>query len=89
MIKANILTKIIRKYSIFFWLILAVTTAVVALRPEVMPYVRFQAFIFLTIAYLAWALVHHIIDKTISLEIVIEYLLTATLAIVILYSLLI
>lgn len=89
MIKSSLVTKLIRKFGIYFLILLALTTLVVLFRPEVTPFVRLQSLIFLTISYLAWAFVYHIVDKTISLEIVIEYLLTASLALVILYSILI
>ena len=89
MSRGSFLTKIARKYSIYFWSSLVITTIVVITRPDTAAVIRFQALIFLTIAYLCWALIFHIIDKSINLEIVIEYLLTATLTLVILYSLLI
>ena len=41
----------------------------------------------LIILYLFWALLHHFLDKTLNLEIVLEYILTAALALVVLYGL--
>lgn len=53
------------------------------------PVMRFQAIIALAINYTAWAIFHHYLDKTLTLEIVIEYVLIACFVLVILSSILI
>ena len=53
------------------------------------PYIQFQIFTILGITYLSGAFMHHFLDKSLTLEVMIEYLLTAALALVILYSLLV
>ena len=51
--------------------------------------VQFQILVMLSVLYLGWALLHHNLDKSLTLEIIIEYVLTALLAMVILYGVLI
>lgn len=41
----------------------------------------------LIIFYLFWALFRHFLDKTLNLEIILEYILTAALALVVIYGL--
>lgn len=50
--------------------------------------IQFQIFILATGVYLLTALLHHFRDKTLTLEIIIEYVLIAALALVILQGLL-
>jgi len=47
---------------------------------------QFQILTVLAITYLSWALLHHSLDKSLTLEIMIEYVLTALLTIIILYG---
>lgn len=43
----------------------------------------------LVVGYLAWAINYHRLDKSLSLEIVLEYILTALLILIIFYGILI
>lgn len=52
------------------------------------PGVQFLILAILILFYLVWAFVFHYIDKSLQLEVVLEYILTAMLALVILYGVL-
>ncbi len=56
---------------------------------EYNPTMRLQALVALAISYLCWGIFHHYIDKTLTLEIVIEYVLIASFVLVILSSILV
>lgn len=49
---------------------------------------QFEILYIAVLFYISVALIHHYLDKTLKLEVVIEYLMVATLALVILKSLL-
>ena len=51
------------------------------------PHIEFCVLIFTALIYLAVAILHHLKDKTLTLEIIIEYVLIATLALIILQGL--
>lgn len=51
------------------------------------PATQFQIFVLATLVYLAVTLIHHYKDKTLALEIIIEYILIAALALLILQGL--
>lgn len=51
------------------------------------PQTQFQIFVLAALVYLAVALIHHYKDKTLTLEIIIEYILIAALALLILQGL--
>lgn len=53
------------------------------------PQIQFIIFSVATIIYLSFALIHHFREKTLILEIVIEYILIAILALVVVQSFLI
>ena len=52
-------------------------------------YIQFLTLSTLTISYLIWALIYHYLDKSLKLEIVLEYILTALLVLIVLYGVLI
>jgi hypothetical protein len=52
------------------------------------PQRQFVVLSILVLLYLAWALVYHHKDKSLRLEIIIEYILTASLALVFFYGIL-
>lgn len=43
----------------------------------------------LSLGFLGWSLIHHLLDKSLHSEVVIEYLLTVALVLIIMYSFLI
>jgi hypothetical protein len=53
-----------------------------------LPQIQFLIATTLIMLYLLWAILHHHSDKTLSFEVVIEYVLTALLSLVILYGIL-
>lgn len=50
--------------------------------------VQLQILSFLSVTYLIWAVIHHYLDKSLTLEIVVEYFLIASLVVVVLSSIL-
>lgn len=52
------------------------------------PSVQFLILATLILFYLGWALTFHYMDKSLKLEVVLEYILTALLALVVLYGVL-
>ncbi len=79
----------IKKHSVVFLCLATGAALIGVLRFQNMPLVQFQILVALSILYLGWALTHHNLDKSLTLEIIIEYVLTALLAMVILYGILI
>ena len=58
------------------------------LKFSTIPKVQFLIVLALIFFYLAWALVYHLLDKSLTLEVTLEYVLTALLAVVVLYGVL-
>lgn len=52
-------------------------------------YIQFLTLSLLTVSYLIWALIYHYLDKSLKLEIVLEYILTALLVLIVFYGVLI
>lgn len=52
------------------------------------PLLQIRTLIVAVVAYLIWAAVHHKLDKSLTLEVYIEYLLTAVLALILLMGVL-
>lgn len=78
----------LKKNSIYFFLFLSLVAALSIFRFSHSPLIQFQILTLLAIAYLSWALLHHLWDKTLSFEVMVEYVLTALLAVIILYGIL-
>ena len=83
----KILSKL-QKFNLFIIALGAVITLLVVLKLQYLPQVQFLVMTIMIMFYLLWALAHHFIDKSLTLEIVIEYVLTALLALIILYGIL-
>lgn len=81
--------KVIQNNSIFIFLIITLAALVGVLQFRNIPLAQFQTLVVLSFLYLGWAIIHHYLDRTLNLEVTIEYMLTALLAIVILYGILI
>ena len=58
------------------------------LKFSTIPQVQFLIILSLIFFYLAWALSYHLLDKSLTLEVTLEYVLTALLAVVVLYGVL-
>lgn len=83
--------KKVTKLQRYGFLIIVLTSAaslVLILKLQYLPQVQFLVVTVLVMFYLMWALVHHFADKTLTLEVMIEYVLTALLALVVLYGIL-
>ncbi len=52
------------------------------------PLLQIRTLTVAVITYLIWAAIHHKLDKSLTLEVYIEYLLTATLALILLMGVL-
>lgn len=77
------------KFSVPIFLITNGVALFLMIRSHNNPSLVFSIFSMLGIIYLSWAFLHHFLDKSLTLEVMIEYVLTAALALVILYSLLV
>ena len=70
-------------------LVMAATLSLVAVfKLQGFPSLQFSIFSALIVFYLFWAIFYHHYDKSLKLEVVLEYILTALLALVILYGVL-
>ena len=66
----------------------ALLVLITVLKTTTLPGVQFLLILSLIFFYLSWALVYHFIDKSLNLEVILEYILTALLSIVVLYGVL-
>lgn len=82
-------THVLKINSVFLLLAVTFIALVGIIKFQDLPKVQFQILTASTLIYLTWALLHHGLNKSLKLEVVIEYILTAMLAVVILYGLLI
>lgn len=83
--------KKVTKLQRYGFLIIVLTSAVslmLILKLQYLPQAQFLVATVLVMFYLTWALVHHFADKTITMEVMIEYVLTACLALIVLYGIL-
>lgn len=70
-------------------LVMAATLSLVAVfKLQGFPSLQFSIFSALIVFYLFWAIFYHHIDKSLKFEVMLEYILTALLALVILYGVL-
>lgn len=73
------------------WLIIlssAFMAFVATFKFHFLPQAEFTIFSLLVLFYLGWALTFHYFDKSLKLEIMLEYILTAALALIFLYGVL-
>lgn len=82
------IVKLHRKHNILVLIGAALVALVSILRLQGSPSVQFEVLALLVLFYLSWALLYHFLDKSLKLEVMIEYILTALLALVILYGVL-
>ena len=78
----------LHRYNFFIIFGFALATMFAVLNVTTLPQVQFLLILSLIFFYLSWALVYHFIDKSLSLEVILEYILTALLSIVVLYGVL-
>lgn len=75
--------------NVMLVLISAFVALVAVLKFNNLPIIQFQILVSLVLFYLIWALFHHSLDKSLTLEVGLEYILTASLALIFFYGLLI
>lgn len=85
MIVKKVLVKA-HKYNLILVIVLALTSLVAIVRLQGLPQVQFLVVLCLVFSYLTWALLYHKLDKTLTLEVMLEYILTALLALVVAYG---
>lgn len=78
--------RFIKKQSILLLIILTFMAFVGTLKFNYSPVIQFQILTILVLFYLSWALFYHHLDKSLTSEIMVEYLLIVLLATVILYG---
>ena len=78
----------LHKYSILVVVLTSAISLVLILKLQYLPQVQFLVATVLVMFYLIWALAYHFMDKTLRLEVMIEYVLTALLALIVLYGIL-
>lgn len=74
--------------SIVFIIVLALIALVGVLKLKDFPQIQFLIITLLIFFYLAWALLYHLKDRSLSLEVMLEYILTALLGLICFYGIL-
>ncbi len=74
----------------FFWILMALTPVFIGLIVffRYNPLIEFQILSLASLCYLMSAILHHLKDKTLKLEVMVEYILIAGLVLIVLQSLL-
>lgn len=72
---------------LLFSLVMLVLVILILFRLQNFPLTQFRILIVLVLGYFGWALYHHYQDKSLTLEIIVEYVLTTLLVTVILLGL--
>lgn len=76
----------IHKQTIYILITTIIVTIFALFKLAYNPGLQFSILAGIVFLYLGWAIFYHHIDKTIRLEIVIEYVLTAALALTFIYG---
>jgi len=83
------LTYFLQKHNVAFIIILAILSLWAVLKFQNIPQMQLIILTMLALFYLAWALAHHYLERNLTLEIIIEYILTALLALIFFYGVII
>ena len=83
------LTYCLQKHNVAFIIILAILSLWAVLKFQNIPQMQLIILTMLALFYLAWALAHHYLERNLTLEIIIEYILTALLALIFFYGVII
>lgn len=78
-----------KKYHVIIFIILALAGLIGILIFRNNPSYQMLILATLVTSYLAWALNYHRLDKSLNLEVMLEYILTALLVLIIFYGILI
>ncbi len=76
------------KHPVTILILAAVITVIGLLRFQFDSHLQFLILSVLVLFYLGWAIAYHHFDKSLRLEIILEYVLTAALALIFFYGLL-
>lgn len=76
------------KYNLLVIIGLSAATLLAVLKFNNLAQIQFLLLLSLIFFYLSWALIYHFLDKSLTLEVMLEYILTSLLAIVVLYGVL-
>lgn len=87
MISRKTLLKI-HKFNFLIIFGLALASFLTIIRLSGSPQIQFLIVLCLVFFYLLWAISYHLLDKSLTLEVAIEYILTALLALVVAYGVL-
>lgn len=79
----------LQKYHVVIFISVALVALVGVLFYRNNPSYQLAIIFTLIVGYLAWALNYHRLDKSLNLEVVLEYILTALLILIIFYGILI
>ena len=78
----------LHKHNFLIIAVAAFSAFILVFKLQGTPAIQYFVLALLICFYLAWAIIYHFFDKSLKLEIMIEYILTALLALVILYGVL-
>lgn len=83
----RLLTKF-KKYSLIFLGTAGIVAVLASFKLQFLPQIQMGVMSAVVTFYLIWAIIYHYLDKSLKLEIVVEYVLTALLALVLVYGIL-
>ena len=78
----------LHRHNILVLVVAAFLAIIAVFKLQGLPSLQFSIFSGLIAFYLFWAIFYHHFDKSLKLEVVLEYILTALLALIILYGVL-
>lgn len=78
----------LHKHNIFLIIVAALLALILVLKFQTSAITQFIILSMMVIFYLIWAINYHLNDKTLKLEIMIEYFLIAALALIFFYGIL-
>lgn len=78
----------LHQYNFFLIIGSSLIAIFTVIKFSMLPQLQFLIVLTLIFFYLGWALIYHLVDKSLNLEVTLEYVLTALLAVVVLYGIL-
>ncbi|MBI3485339.1 hypothetical protein HY025_00170 [Candidatus Daviesbacteria bacterium] len=83
-LKILIYKKIIKKSLVYFYFVLSILLLSLVVLLQNSPHLQIDIVMLSAIIYITIAMLHHYFDKSLTLEVIIEYILMAALVIIIL-----
>ena len=77
------------RFNALIILLAAAAALLTVLKLQTFPQMQFLVVLVLVFFYLTWAITYHLLDKSLTLEVMLEYILTALLALVVAYGVLV